>query len=78
MFLFILTGDFIDNVVSDYRLDDRATRVPSSAEAKDLSCSLCVQASSEAHRASYPMGIGGPFLEGRARLGSDADHSPPI
>jgi hypothetical protein len=30
-------------------------------EAKGFSCSLCVQTSSEAHPASYPMGTGGPF-----------------
>jgi hypothetical protein len=47
------------SIVSDYRLDDR---VRSPAEAKDLSSSLCVQTSSGAHPASYPMGTGGPFL----------------
>jgi hypothetical protein len=31
---------------------------------------------SEIQPASYPMGIGGPFLGGKARPGRDADHSP--
>jgi hypothetical protein len=44
------------SIVFDYRLDGQAT-----AEAKDLSFSLCVQTSSEAHPASYPVGTGGPF-----------------
>jgi hypothetical protein len=49
--------------VSDYSLDDRAVGVRSPAEAKDLSCRLCVRTSSEAHPASYlvdPGGGGGP------------------
>jgi hypothetical protein len=50
--------------------------VRSPAEVKDFSRSLCVQTSSEAHPASYPMGAGGPFPGGRARLGRDTDHSP--
>jgi hypothetical protein len=37
----------------------------------------CVQTSSEAHPASYPMDTGGPFQEGKARPGRDAGHSPP-
>jgi hypothetical protein len=32
------------------------------AQAEDFSSSLCVQNSSEAHPASYPMGKGSPFL----------------
>jgi hypothetical protein len=51
---------------------DWTTRVRSPAEAKDFSSSLCVQISSGAHPAFYPMGTGG-----KTRLGSDADHSPP-
>jgi hypothetical protein len=39
--------------------------------------SLCVYTSSGAHPASYPVGTGGPFPGGKARLGRDADHSPP-
>jgi hypothetical protein len=35
-----------------------------------------VQASSEAHSASSPMGTGGPFAEGKVRPGRDADHAP--
>jgi hypothetical protein len=47
------------------------------AEATDFSSSLCVQASSEAHPASCPMGTAGPFPGGKARPGRDADYSPP-
>jgi hypothetical protein len=39
--------------MSDYRLDDG---VRSLAETDDFCSSLCVQTSSEAHTASYPMG----------------------
>jgi hypothetical protein len=38
----MLPGNSV-STVSDYRLDDRETRVRSPAEAKDLSSSLCVQ-----------------------------------
>jgi hypothetical protein len=41
--------------VSVYGRDNRAIRVRSLAEAKDLSSSLCVQTGSGAHSASYPM-----------------------
>jgi hypothetical protein len=44
--------------MTGYRLDDRANEVRSPTEAKDFSSNLCVQTSSEAHRASYPMGTG--------------------
>jgi hypothetical protein len=54
------------NIVSGYRLHDRGSIL---AEAKGFS-SRCVQTTSEAHRASYPMGTGG-----KARPGRDADHS---
>jgi hypothetical protein len=37
------------------------------AETKDFSSSLCVQTSSEAHQASYPMGIGRFFPPGVKR-----------
>jgi hypothetical protein len=40
---------------------DWTTGVLSAAEANDFSSSLCVQTSSEAHPASYPMGTGSPF-----------------
>jgi hypothetical protein len=36
------------------------TRVRFPAEAKDFSCSLCVQTGSDAHPASCTMGTGGP------------------
>jgi hypothetical protein len=58
--------------VSDYGLDDRAIGVRSPEEAKDFSCSFCVQTGSGAHPASCTMGTGG-----KARTGRDADHSPP-
>jgi hypothetical protein len=63
--------------VSGYGLDDRAIEVRPPAEAKNFSCSLCVQTGSGALPASCPVGIGGPFPGVKARLGSDADHSPP-
>jgi hypothetical protein len=51
--------------------------VRSLTRAEDFYSSLCVQTGSEVHPASYPMGTGGPFSGGKARPGSDADHSPP-
>jgi hypothetical protein len=63
--------------VSDYGLDDRVIGVRSAAGAKDFSSILCVQTGSGAHPASCTMGTGGPFSEGKARPGRDADHSPP-
>jgi hypothetical protein len=63
------------SIMSDYGLDDRAIGVRSPAEAKDFSSSL--QTGSGAHPASCTMGTGGPFPEGKARPGRDADHSPP-
>jgi hypothetical protein len=51
--------------------------VQSPTEAEDFSSSLCVQTGSRAHPVSCPMGTGGPFPGGKARLGRDADHSPP-
>jgi hypothetical protein len=65
------------SIVSDYGLDDRAIGVRSPAGAKDFSSILCVQTGSVAHPASCTMGTGGPFSGGEARLGRDADHSPP-
>jgi hypothetical protein len=65
------------SIVSDYRLDDRATGVRSPAEEKDFSSSLCVQTSFEAHPASYPIDTRVPFSGGKARPRRDADHSPP-
>jgi hypothetical protein len=64
--------------VSDNGLDDRAIGVRSPAGTKGFSSNLCVQTGSGAHPASYTMGTGGgPFPEGKARPGRDADHSPP-
>jgi hypothetical protein len=53
------------SIVSDYRLDDRAIRVRSPAEAKDISCNLCVQTGSGAHPASWTMvpGVLSPGLK---------------
>jgi hypothetical protein len=65
------------SIVSDYGLDDRVIEVRSPTEAEDFSSSSCVQAGSEAHPASYPMGTGGPFPGGKARPGHEADHSLP-
>jgi hypothetical protein len=48
--------------------------VRSSAEANNFSCILCVQTSSDAHPASYP--IGGHFPGGKGRPGRNANHSP--
>jgi hypothetical protein len=64
-------------MVSDCRLDDRATGVRSPAEAKDFSFSLYVQTSSEAHLAACPLGTGDPSPGGKAQPGLDSDHSPP-
>jgi hypothetical protein len=44
------------SIVSDYRLDNRASGIGSPAEAEGFSSSLCVQTSSEAHPVSYPVG----------------------
>jgi hypothetical protein len=65
------------STVSDYGLDDRVIGVRSPAGAKDFFSSLFVQTGSGAHPASCTMGSGGPFPGGKARLGRDADHSPP-
>jgi hypothetical protein len=46
------------SIESEYRLDDWGL-VP--GRGKDFSCNLCVQTSSEAHPASYPVGTGGPL-----------------
>jgi hypothetical protein len=57
-------------IVSDYRLET-GVRFP----AKDLSSSLCVQASSEAHPASCTMGTSNNFPGVKGGQGGDADHS---
>jgi hypothetical protein len=49
------------SIVPDYRLDDRAIGVRSTAGVKDFSPNLCVQTGSEAHPASCTMCNGGPF-----------------
>jgi hypothetical protein len=59
------------SIVSDYGLDDREIEVRSLVGTKDFSSILCVQTGSGAHPASCTMGTGG-----KARPGSDADHSP--
>jgi hypothetical protein len=45
------------SIVSDYGLDDKAIGVRSPVGAKGFSSILCVQTVSEAHPASYTMGI---------------------
>jgi hypothetical protein len=65
------------STVSDYGLDDRAIGVRSPAGAKDFSSSHFVQTGSGAHPASCTKDTGGPFSEGKARPGRDADHSHP-
>jgi hypothetical protein len=65
------------SILSGYGLDDQTIEVQSPAEAKDFSCSLCVQSSSGAHPAFCTMGTGGPFPGAKAWPGRDADHSPP-
>jgi hypothetical protein len=62
------------STVSDYGLAYRVIRFRSPAEAKDFSSSLSVHTGSGAHRASYPLGTGGPFPKGKVRPGRDADH----
>jgi hypothetical protein len=64
--------------VSDYRLDDWVTGVWCLAEEKDFPPSFCVQTSSEAQSASYPVGTGDRFPRGKAPAGCDADHSLPF
>jgi hypothetical protein len=59
------------SIVSGYGLDDRAIEVRSSAQAKEFSCSLCVQTGSGAYPVSSTMGTGGKPWPGR-----EADHSP--
>jgi hypothetical protein len=46
------------SIVSDYRLDDRAAGIRSSAKTKNFSSSLCVRTSSESRLASCAMGTG--------------------
>jgi hypothetical protein len=74
-FLILEPGSSV-SIVSDYRLDDRATEVRSPAAENGFSSSLCVQTSSGAHPASYPMGTGGSFPGGKARPRRDAEHTP--
>jgi hypothetical protein len=65
------------SIVSGYGPDDRAIEVRSLERREDFSSSLCVQTASGDHPASCTMGTGGYFPGGKARLGRDADHSPP-
>jgi hypothetical protein len=46
------------SIVSDYKMYDQGS-IP--GRGKGFSSSLCVQTGSEAHPASCPVGIGGPF-----------------
>jgi hypothetical protein len=81
------------SIAFDYTLDDRAIGVRSPAEERDFSSILCVQTSSEAHSASYPMGTGvlseelkhgrgvtlttHPHLVPRSRMSRSYTSSPP-
>jgi hypothetical protein len=62
------------SLMSGHELDDRAIEVPSPAEAKDFSSSLCVQTGSGAHPDYCAMGTGGPFPGGKVLPRRDADH----
>jgi hypothetical protein len=57
------------------RLGDRDS-IPGRGK-RIFSSNLCVQTGSGAHPASCTMGTEGPFPEGKARPGHDADHSLP-
>jgi hypothetical protein len=59
-----------------YGLDDWDSRVRFPAGAGNFSLHHCVQNSSGAQPASYPMGTRGSF-PGVKRPGREADHSPP-
>jgi hypothetical protein len=66
------------NMLSGYGLDYRAIEVRSPAETKRIFPLVqTVQTGYGAHPASFPMGTGVTFPEGKARPGRDADHSPP-
>jgi hypothetical protein len=58
------------SIVSEYGLDDRVIGVRSSAGAKNISSSLCIQTGSGAHPASCTMGSGGPFPGGKSAAGA--------
>jgi hypothetical protein len=64
------------STVSGYGLDDRVFEVQSPTEAKRIfSSSVCGQNGSEAHPASCRISSRGPFPEGKAGPGRNADHS---
>jgi hypothetical protein len=81
------------SIVSGYGLNDWAIKVRSPAEAKDFTCSLCVQTGSGAHPASCTMGTGvlspglncgrgatlttHPNLVPRSRMSRSYTYSPP-
>jgi hypothetical protein len=71
-------GSTVDNnFTRQYNPEDNSehhTRRRENLKSHDFS-SICVQTSSEAHRASCQMGTGGPFPGGKARPGRDVDHS---
>jgi hypothetical protein len=73
----VLSGDSSVSIALGYRLDDRCSRVRFPAGAGNFSLHhRCVQNSSGAHPASYPMGTRGSF-PGVKRPGREADHSSP-
>jgi hypothetical protein len=65
--------DSSDNTVSDCR---HPPGIRSTAEADNISSSLCVQIGSETHPASYPIGTGVLFPGDKERRRRDADHHP--
>jgi hypothetical protein len=62
--------------VSGYELDNREIEVRFPEEAKDFSCSFCVQTALGPTQSPVHWVQGVPFSEGKARPRRDADHSP--
>jgi hypothetical protein len=62
-------------IVPDYVLDVQRS-VPGTG--KGFFASLCVWTSSGAHSATHPVGSGCSFPRGKALLGHDTDHLPPL
>jgi hypothetical protein len=54
------------NIATGYGLDGRGIRVPFPIRVRDFPLFHKVQTGSEAHRASYPVGVGITFPRGKA------------
>jgi hypothetical protein len=65
------------NIVSSYWLTTGPSRFDPRQRQNDFSSCVCVKTGSGAHPASCTVVTEGPFPGGKARLGRDADHSPP-